>query len=716
MVNELRELLRGNAEFEPQDHVDITAVLRGGRRRVRRRRLTAVGGTALASAAVIGLTTLVWPSPPDLDAAGVPRPEGPVLRLTDATDAVEGEDYRVLTSHTNEDLEFDNGQYFDGVTEDGKVLFRDGPRMRQLQARYALMDPDTGDKGWLPVPPVPKQETLFPVALDEERLVMTGFTMPDAEDVDESSGDVFDQMRLYAVIYDRTIGEWARIDWPDLPGVQGPGSAVLGPDGRLYVRVPATRGGPPEGGWPEGPDGEADDSDAPGDTYALWSVSLSDPRDARDEKLRLGDLAFTDNAMVWTDSTNGEAGDVHVRDLDTGEESTFDPRLGEKCNLLSFGATGAHVVMGQYCGTYADGVRDDRVQVVELDGDRVVTIQDSDLDGGLSGTGDVVTVSSYQRGGRGGTFVYDLATDRFLRVSDGVSSYGMGGPAPGRQFMWSTPENGRKGATYTLANCLRAARRHGVKTIVCDRPNPIGGVAVEGPMLEKGFESFVGMYPIPMRHGMTIGELARLFNEHFGIGADLEVVKMEGWHRRMYGDETGLPWVLPSPNIPTVETAVVYPGTVLLEGTNVSEGRGTTRPFELVGAPWMAAERCADALNRLELPGVHFRPAVFEPTFHKHAKTSCGGCQIHVVDRGAFRPVETGVAVIEVLRAAGGGAFAWREPPYEYEYEKQPIDILAGSPELREQIDAAVPAREIARAWEGAVARFDDVRRQFLMY
>jgi len=269
---------------------------------------------------------------------------------------------------------------------------------------------------------------------------------------------------------------------------------------------------------------------------------------------------------------------------------------------------------------------------------------------------------------------------------------------------------------YTMANCLRAGRRHGVKVIVCDRPNPIGGVAVEGPMLEPGFESFVGLYPIPMRHGMTIGELARLFNEHFGIGADLDVVTMEGWHRRMYSDETGLPWVLPSPNIPTVDSTVVYPGTVLFEGTNVSEGRGTTRPFELVGAPWISAERLADAMNRLQLPGVHFRPAVFEPTFHKHAKTGCGGCQIHVVDRRLFRPVETGVALIGACRAADKSRFEWRPPPYEYEHEKPPIDILAGSAELRGQIEAGVTARDIARTWETSVGKFSTVRERFLAY
>ncbi len=269
---------------------------------------------------------------------------------------------------------------------------------------------------------------------------------------------------------------------------------------------------------------------------------------------------------------------------------------------------------------------------------------------------------------------------------------------------------------YTMANCLKAARRHGVRVTVCDRPNPIGGTAVEGPMLVAGFESFVGQYPIPMRHGMTIGELARLFNEHFGIGADLDVVPMRGWRREMYGDETGLPWVLPSPNMPTVDTAVVYPGTVLLEGTNVSEGRGTTRPFEIVGAPWVEAEAFAEAMNRLALPGVWFRPAVFEPTFHKHARASCGGCQIHVLDRGSFRPVETGVALTIAFREAGGDRFAWRPPPYEYEHEKLPFDILAGSSELREQIERGVPAREIARSWEPAVERFLPIRERFLLY
>jgi uncharacterized protein YbbC (DUF1343 family) len=269
---------------------------------------------------------------------------------------------------------------------------------------------------------------------------------------------------------------------------------------------------------------------------------------------------------------------------------------------------------------------------------------------------------------------------------------------------------------YTLANCLKAAKRDGIKVVVCDRPNPIGGVQVEGMVLVPGFESFVGMYPIPMRHGMTIGEIARLFNEHFAIGADLEVIAVEGWTREMYWDETGLTWIISSPNIPTFETTTVYPGAVLFEGTNVSEGRGTTRPFELIGAPWVIAERFAEAMNRRELPGVFFRPALFEPTFHKHAKQGCAGCQIHMRDRWTFRPVEAGVALIDAFRSASPEQFAWKPPPYEYEFEKMPIDCLAGSSVLRQQIESGMSPREIARSWQDDVDRFDAIRRKFLLY
>ena len=269
---------------------------------------------------------------------------------------------------------------------------------------------------------------------------------------------------------------------------------------------------------------------------------------------------------------------------------------------------------------------------------------------------------------------------------------------------------------YTMANCLRAASRHGLPVVVCDRPNPIDGVDVEGPMLAPGFESFVGQFPIPMRHGMTIGELARLFNDHFGLGAKLEVIAMQGWTRHDYFDATGLPWVLPSPNLPTLDSTVVYPGMVLFEGTTVSEGRGTTRPFELVGAPGVDPESFAADLNRRNLPGVHFRPALFEPTFHKHATTSCGGCQIHVTDRRTFRPVLTGVTLLEALARQPSAPLAWRDPPYEYEYSRPPIDILAGSASLREDLDRGIAAAEIASGWMPGIDAFNRLRAEYLLY
>ena len=269
---------------------------------------------------------------------------------------------------------------------------------------------------------------------------------------------------------------------------------------------------------------------------------------------------------------------------------------------------------------------------------------------------------------------------------------------------------------YTMANCLRAASRHRLPVIVTDRPNPINGEALGGPMLVGGFESFVGQFPIPLRHGMTIAELAKLFNEDAGIGADLTVMPMENWRRSMFYDETGLPWVMPSPNMPTLDTAIVYPGAVLFEGTNISEGRGTTRPFELIGAPWVEPEALAEKLSSYELDGARFRPVVFEPTFQKHAKRPCGGCQIHVSDRRVFRAVECAVAVLAEIRAQDPGKFEWRQPPYEYEHHKLPIDILAGSSELRQQIEAGLPIRTIYYSWLPGHERFAAKRQPFLLY
>jgi hypothetical protein len=443
MVNDLHELMSVNVASPPHDNLDLGAVLAGGRRRVRRRRLATLIGTALATAAVVttGSLALRDPGPPDFAAAGVPRPQAPTLRLADAVAAVEGTDYRVLASHTNKNLDRDNGQYFDGVTDDGLILFRDGPRADQRLPRFALMNPTTGEQDWLPDLDLGQSQTR-PLALGADRLVLLA-----------AEGDM--SAELVVNVFDRRLRQWDAVRWPDLPAVESPYGAVLGSDDRLYVPVRATRGKPPAGGWPTSPDGEADDADADGDTYRLWSASLADPSDVRDEELTVGSVAFTEHAMVWTDSTNGAAGRVHVRDLSTGKERAFDPHSGEKCNLLSFGATDDRVVMGQYCGTYDDGVRDDRVQVLDTGGDQVVTLQGSSVEGALDSTsGDgVVTVTSREPG-RVGTYVYDLGSGRFLRISEDVSSWGTSGPTQAGQFLWNTPENSNRGMTQHLGELI----------------------------------------------------------------------------------------------------------------------------------------------------------------------------------------------------------------------------------------------------------------------
>jgi uncharacterized protein YbbC (DUF1343 family) len=269
---------------------------------------------------------------------------------------------------------------------------------------------------------------------------------------------------------------------------------------------------------------------------------------------------------------------------------------------------------------------------------------------------------------------------------------------------------------YTMANCLRAACAHGIRVVVCDRPNPINGHDIEGAMLDPAYASFVGQFAIPMRHGLTIGEAARLFNDHFGLNAAVDVVPMDGWQRSMYYDDTGLPWVLPSPNIPTLDTTVVYPGGVLFEGTWLSEGRGTTRPFELIGAPWIDGDRFAEAMNRRGLPGVYFRPAFFEPTFHKHAQKPCGGCQVHVLDRAAYRSQRVAVEMLEEFKREAPDAVLWRDPPYEYETVKPPIDILYGTDRLRRGIDGGESAAALAAGWPQDEERFRALRDKYLLY
>ena len=233
---------------------------------------------------------------------------------------------------------------------------------------------------------------------------------------------------------------------------------------------------------------------------------------------------------------------------------------------------------------------------------------------------------------------------------------------------------------WTMHLCMRACEKNGVATVVLDRPNPINGISVEGPLLDPHYRSFVGLHLIPVRHGKTIGELAQQFRDEAFPKCKLSILPMKNWEREMWFDHTGLPWVMPSPNMPTLDTATVYPGMCLLEGTNISEGRGTTRPFEIFGAPFIDPEKLSSELNALNLPGVFFRENYFQPTFHKFAGEVCGGMQIHVTDRDEFRPFLTGVEIIKRIRKIYGKEFQWRQPPYEYEWKRLPIEILIGGP------------------------------------
>ncbi len=268
----------------------------------------------------------------------------------------------------------------------------------------------------------------------------------------------------------------------------------------------------------------------------------------------------------------------------------------------------------------------------------------------------------------------------------------------------------------TMLYCMEVAAQVGLRVCVLDRPNPINGADVEGPPLRPGYESFVGAHPILIRHGLTVAELAGLYRTERKIDVDLTVVPCEGWRRDMDFEATGLPWVLPSPNMPTVDTAVVYPGQCLIEGTNLSEGRGTTRPFELCGGPGIDARRVAARLNNEGLPDVVFRPAWFLPTFQKHAGRLCGGVQLHVLDRSAFRPVRTGLAVLAALRAAAGERFAWRTEPYEFVSDPIAIDLLFGSDRERTALEAGQDWRGIAAAWEPEEAAWRERRAGALLY
>lgn len=270
---------------------------------------------------------------------------------------------------------------------------------------------------------------------------------------------------------------------------------------------------------------------------------------------------------------------------------------------------------------------------------------------------------------------------------------------------------------YTLANCMQTAGKSGVEVIVLDRPNPINGIQLEGNIVQDGFFSFVGQYPLITRHGMTAGELAVMFRDHFKIDCELTIVKMEGWQREMWFDETHLPWVFPSPNMPTLDTATIYPGMCLFEGTLLSEGRGTTKPFEQIGAPGIDGYALAEALNAVNLPGIRFQPCKFKPKFQKHGGEVCGGVFLHVTDRDQFKPWLTGLVMIETIARLFPDDFKWRTERYEYVTDRPAIDLLYGNSDFREWINNDQPLDgDFNQADETEIKRFNDRREQSLLY
>ena len=269
---------------------------------------------------------------------------------------------------------------------------------------------------------------------------------------------------------------------------------------------------------------------------------------------------------------------------------------------------------------------------------------------------------------------------------------------------------------YTLSYCLEAAKAFNKKVVVLDRPNPINGLAVEGNCLDPECRSFVGRYPLPMRHAMTIAELARFFNERFDIGCDLDVIVMNGWQRSMFFQQTGLPWVPPSPNLPSPISAMVYPGQVIWEGTNISEGRGTTLPFELFGAPYLIPEKILSAIDAESIPGIVLRKVVFEPTANKWQTQPCRGFQIHVTDPMVFRPYETSLRLLQAVIFHHKKEFKWRPPPYEYEAERLPIDLIIGDRKIREGLEKLDSVDQIVKSWQPKLNEFKDISRQFYLY
>ncbi len=269
---------------------------------------------------------------------------------------------------------------------------------------------------------------------------------------------------------------------------------------------------------------------------------------------------------------------------------------------------------------------------------------------------------------------------------------------------------------YTISYCLEAARKYRKKVLILDRPNPINGITIEGNLLNTDYSSFVGRDPIPMRHGLTMGELAHMFNTEFGIHADLDVIKIHGWQREMLFKDTGLPWVAPSPNLPTPTSAMVYPGQVLWEGTNVSEGRGTTLPFEVFGAPFIDSQKILETVSMDVLPGAILRTCAFEPTANKWCGQLCRGFQIHITDPNSYQPFRTTILLLQAILQNHKTEFNWKAPPYEYEFEKQPIDLIIGDRAIRQRIEKLESIASIEQSWMQALQRYQKMSRAFHLY
>ncbi len=266
---------------------------------------------------------------------------------------------------------------------------------------------------------------------------------------------------------------------------------------------------------------------------------------------------------------------------------------------------------------------------------------------------------------------------------------------------------------HTLNHCLSAAAEAGLEVIVLDRPNPLGGAETEGNLLADDCRSFVGLHPVPMRHGLTLGEMALMINKRLERPAPLKIVACEGWRREKYWGK--LPWVYPSPNLPTLDGVWVYPGQVLWEGTNISEGRGTTRPFNLVGAPFIDSEKLGQRLAALDLPGFKFREADFQPTFNKWAGQMCHGLEIFPENK-SFRPYFTSLAVLRIILEEWPSDFKLKEPPYEYEFERRPIDLILGRADIFDRLAAGESVEELEESWRPELERFNKDRSEFLLY